>query len=103
MDQVAHPIHLNFDGDGDLLLNFFRRASRPLGDDPGILVGDIGIRLHRQFVEREDAPGQQQYPHRQHHHPVAKREIDEVSNHALLLLGGAGELESAGHHLVVWL
>ena len=57
---MRQTIHLDFDGDGDLLLDFFRGTPGPLRDYLHIVVGNVGVRLHRQIVERDQAPDEQQ-------------------------------------------
>ena len=47
MGEVRQAVHLSFDGDGDLLLDFFGGATGPLGDDLHVVVGDVGIGFHR--------------------------------------------------------
>ena len=46
--------------DGDLLLDLFGGAAGPLRDDLDVVVGDVGIGLDGQVVERDDAPDEQQ-------------------------------------------
>ena len=43
--EMRNAVHLNFDGDGDLLLDFFGGAAGPLGDDLHVVVGDVRDRL----------------------------------------------------------
>jgi len=43
--KVRNSVHLNFDGYGDLLLDFFRRPLWPLGDDLNPSVRHVGISL----------------------------------------------------------
>ena len=49
--HVRHSGHLNFDGNGDLLFHLFRGTPRPLSNHRDIVVGDVGVRLHRQVVK----------------------------------------------------
>ena len=81
MLHVGDAGHLNFDGDGDLLLYFFRRAPRPLCDHLNIVVGNIGIRFDRQVMERDGAPDKQQDGDCQDHEPVVQRKINQTTNH----------------------
>ena len=53
--HVRHSGHLNFDRDGDLLLDFFGGSARPLGDDGHVVVRDVRIGLDRQLWN-ETAP-----------------------------------------------
>ncbi len=59
MGEVRHAVHLNFDGDGDLLLDFFGGAAGPLGDDLDVIVGDVRIGFDGKAVERDGAPDEQ--------------------------------------------
>ncbi len=92
MRQVSQAVHLGFDGNRNLLLDLFGGSSRPLGNHPDIFVGHIGIGFHRKVMERDDAPDQQRHAQRQHQHAVLQREINQVADHARLLLRRAGEL-----------
>jgi hypothetical protein len=56
MREVGDSVQLGLDGNGDLLLDFFGGTAGPLGDDPDVLVGHIGVRLNRQVVKGNDAP-----------------------------------------------
>ena len=42
-DEMRKSVHLNFDGNGDLLLDFFGGTPGPLADDSYIIVGNIRI------------------------------------------------------------
>ena len=79
--QMRDTIHDDFDGDGDLLLHFFRRAAGPLGNDRDVVIGDVGIGLHRQIVEGNGAPDGQQSRHRENHKAVAQGKIYQRTNH----------------------
>ena len=48
---IRDAVHHVFNGDGDLLLHFLRGPARPLRDDPGVIIGDVGIGLDRKMVE----------------------------------------------------
>src|SRR5208283_1031949 len=82
MREVGDSIQLCFDGNRDLLFDFFRRASWPLRDDPYVFVGNVGIRFNRKVVERDDAPDQQPDTYSKHERAVAQGEIDQKPNHA---------------------
>ena len=51
--------HLHFDGNGYLLLDFLGGAAWPLCDDLNIVVGDIGVGFHREILERNGTPSQE--------------------------------------------
>ena len=59
MLEVRESVHLHFDGNGDLLLDFLGGASRPLGDDLYVIVGDVGIGFDGQVVKGNGAPHEQ--------------------------------------------
>ena len=71
------PFIDDFDRNRDLLFHLFGGAARPLRDHLDVIVGDVGIRLHRQIVERNRAPDEQQDGQRRHQKPVVEGEIDE--------------------------
>src|ERR1035441_2866471 len=100
MGKVSDTIQLCLDWNRDLLFHLFRRASRPLRDDPNILVGHIGIGFDGQIVEGDDSPDEQQQPHGQHEHAVAQRKINQEPDHAALFLRRAGKLQRIGHDLI---
>ena len=56
MREVGDAGHLNLDGHGDLALNLFGAAARPLGDDLDVVVGDVGIGFDGQVAKGDDAP-----------------------------------------------
>ena len=54
--EVGDAVHHVFEGDRDLLLHLLGRPAGPLGDDPGVIVGDVGIGLDREMVEGNMPP-----------------------------------------------
>ncbi len=70
MRQVRRSVHLDFHGDGDLLLDLFRRAPRPLRDDLHVVVGNVGVSLDGKVMKGYGAPHQQKHRQRQHHEPI---------------------------------
>ena len=81
MREVRDPVHLRFDRNGDLLLDFFRGASGPLSNDVDVGVGNVRIRFHWQRVERISAPHKQDDAHGQHQKPAAQCKVDDALNH----------------------
>src|SRR5579859_5742965 len=81
MQQVRDSIHLDLDWNGDLLLNFFSRATGPLRDylHPGIR--DIGIGFDGQAMERNDSPYEQNKRNTHHDKAVLQGEVDERVDH----------------------
>jgi len=77
---------LHFDRNGDLLLDLFRGAPRPLRNDAYVVVADIGLGFHRQVVKRDDAPSEQQGPDGQHHKLVVQGKIYEGTDHFLFTI-----------------
>ena len=88
MLQMRNSVHLNFDGNGDLLFDFFRGAPRPLRDNLHVVVGYVRIGFHGKFVERNCAPNEQQSGEPQDYELVVKGVIDERANHWLSIESG---------------
>src|SRR5579859_7053767 len=81
MQQMRNPVHLDLDGNRYLLFNFFRRASGPLRNHLNPGIGDVGISLDRQAVERDHAPNEKQKPDAQHHEAILEGKGDERVDH----------------------
>ena len=54
---------------------------RPLRDDLHPGVGDVGIGLDRQVVERDHSPNKKEKRHAQNNETIVQSEIDERANH----------------------
>ena len=81
MHHVRNPVHRDFEWNRYLLFDLLGRNARPLRDDVDVIVCDIGISFHRKVVERDGAPGQQQYRDGQNDEAVVEREIDYLADH----------------------
>ena len=81
MNDAGNSVHYGFERNRNLLFDLLSRNSRPLSDDLNVIVGDIGVGLDGEIVERDDAPGEQQYGKREDEHAVAESEIDDAANH----------------------
>ena len=81
MRHVGDARHLDLDGDGDLLLDFFGGAAGPLGDDLDVVVGDVGIGFDGQVVEGDGAPGEEDDGRAEDEPAIVQRKIDEATNH----------------------
>src|SRR5580765_7712449 len=81
MLQVWNPVHLNFQGNGDLLFDFFCGASGPLRDYLYPSVGNVGISFDRELLERDDAPQKQKRRHAQHDEAIIERALDQQADH----------------------
>src|ERR1700677_1226698 len=81
MLNVGNSVHLDFDGNRDLLLDLFGSSSRPLRNDLHPGVGDVGIGLDRQVVERNHAPNEKKDCCTEDNEAIVKGEIDERANH----------------------
>ena len=68
-------------GDGNLLLDLFGGAAGPLRDDLHVVVGDVGVSLNRQVVERDDAPSEEHDRETKDEPAIIQRKIDEPTNH----------------------
>ena len=84
MRQMRNAVHLDFDGNGDLLLDFLGGAAGPLRDDLHPDVGDIRIGFDGQRFEGNDAPDEKQHGEAQDHEAVVEGEIDERCGSLLL-------------------
>ena len=56
MNDAGDSVHYSFERNRNLLFHLLSRNSRPLGDDLNVIVGDIGVGLDGEIVERDDAP-----------------------------------------------
>ncbi len=56
MSHVGHSVHHDLQRDGDLLLDLLGGDTRPLRDNLHVVVGYVGVRFHRQGMERVAAP-----------------------------------------------
>ena len=82
--QVSYArdaVHHDFEGNRDLLLDLFGRHSGPLRDDLDVVVGHVGVSLHRKLMEGDGAPAQQHQRRRQYEQPVFQGEIYELADH----------------------
>src|SRR5580693_2603267 len=84
MREVRQPVHLDFDGNGDLLLDLFGGAAGPLGDDLDVVVGDVGIGLDGKVVEGDGAPGEEDDGCAYDEPSIVQGKIDEAANHLLV-------------------
>jgi len=82
MHDVRNAAHNGFEWDGDLLLDLFRRDSRPLRYDLHVIVGYVGIRFDGKLVEGNRAPNNEQQRDGEDEKAILQREIDELTNHA---------------------
>ena len=64
MHHVRDSVHRGFERNRYLLLDLFRRDSRPLGDDLNVVVRHIRIGFDGKPVERNDAPARRAKPQR---------------------------------------
>src|SRR5579885_3867749 len=82
MDNAWDSIHRDFEGNGHLLLDLFRRNARPLRDHLDVVVGHVRVCLDPKGVERNRSPGKQEQPYSQDEKTIVKGEIDCVAEHA---------------------
>ena len=92
MGEVGDAVQLDFKRNGDLLLDFFRGVTRPLGDDLRVGVGDVGVSLDGQGVERDDAPGEKHDRSTEHEQGVCQGEVDGLADHPAILLTSSRRL-----------
>jgi hypothetical protein len=65
----------------DLILNFLRRATGPVGEDDHLIVGEIGDRVDRGRQQRPVAPAAEEQKGSDDQHPIAQRQLDEPVDH----------------------
>ena len=70
MRRCRNAVHRDFQRNRDLLLDLLGGDAGPLGDDLDVVVGHVRIGFHRQAVERNDAPAEQQDGDGQHQQAV---------------------------------
>jgi hypothetical protein len=80
---VRQAVHHDFDRYGDLLLDLFGGAARPLRNDLNVVVGDVRVRFDGKTLERYDAPRKQQDGERHHQQSVIEGEINQAADHTL--------------------
>ena len=81
MSEVGNAGHLDFDRHGDLALDLFGAAARPLGDDLHVVVGHVGIGFDGQVAEATMPQAVSTTTAAEHQPAVLEREIDECANH----------------------
>src|SRR5215469_16414558 len=81
MLKVRDTIHLDFDRDGDLLLDFLGRPPWPLRDYLHPCIGDVWIGFDRQVVKRDHAPNEEKNRHAEDNKAIVQSEIDDRANH----------------------
>ena len=87
MREMGNAGHLNLNRHGDLALDLFSGAARPLGDDLHVVVGYVGVGLDGQRAEADNAPGGEHNHCAEDQPAVLEREIDECANHLLVPRG----------------
>ena len=81
MRHVRDAGHADFERDGDLLLDVFSRAPGPLRDDGDIVVGDVGVSLDGEVVERDSTPHEEQDGQHEDDEPAFECEIYNLRDH----------------------
>src|ERR1700678_3226151 len=81
MLKMRHAVHLDFDGNGNLLLHFFCGTAGPLGNYLHPCVGDVGIGFDGQRLECDCPPYKKQNHEAQDDETVVERKINELANH----------------------
>ena len=78
MRQAAE---LDFERDGDLLLDFFGRVAREQRDDGDLHVGDVGEGLDGQRAERRNPGADEQHQQQNQKEWLMNRERDDLPDH----------------------
>src|SRR5262249_36754937 len=81
MLQMRDSVHLNFNRNGNLLLDFLGCAARPLGDDLHPNVGNVRVSFDRQRLECHHAPEKEQHCHAQDDEPIIEGLINQKADH----------------------
>src|SRR5690348_18055593 len=81
MRQMRRTVHLNFNGNRDLLFDLFRGVAGPLSDDLNVIVRHIRVGFDRQVMKGDRSPGQEEHGDNHHDEAVVERVIDECANH----------------------
>src|ERR1700729_268211 len=81
MCHVRYAGHLDLDRRGDLLLDFFGRAARPLRDYLDVVVGNVWIGFDGKIMEGHDSPAEEHHGKAEDEPAVVQRKIDETANH----------------------
>ncbi len=75
--------HREFDGDGDLLLDLFRRAAWIAGQNLDHLAGDVGVGVDLFVLIRIDAEDDDRHGRGEHNPRMMQRQFDEPLDHNL--------------------
>jgi len=81
MGHVGDAGDRDFERDGDLLLDLFGGAARPLRDDVDVVVGDVGVGLDGEVMKGDGSPAEQQHGGDQDDEAVVERPVDELCDH----------------------
>src|SRR5579871_6371724 len=82
MDHLRYAVHRDFERNRDLLLDLFRRDSRPLGDYLYIVISDVGIGLDREALKGNDSAGEKDQGEGQYQQAIVESEVNDTSNHS---------------------
>ena len=81
-DRIRNPREGGLHGDGDLLLDFFRRPSWKQRDHRDLSVGDVRKRLDRDGAKRIQPDRHEQGQHQRDRKRRTQREIDDALDHS---------------------
>ena len=94
--HTGQPAQLVDQRIGQLILDLARTATHPVGEDDHLVLAEIGNRIDRRVVEREDARHGQQRRRDEHQKPVADGRLDNVFDHGVGSARGASTGVCAG-------
>src|SRR5215471_18580624 len=103
MRHVRDAIQGNLEWNRNLLFDLFRGDSRPLGDHLDVIIRDVWIGLNWKRVKGDDARREKQQCKCHDKQAMSQGEIDNSTNHLLLLLDRVLEDQRVGNHLIAWL
>ena len=81
MGNSWNAVHHGLKRDGYLLLDLLGGNAGPLRNDINVIVRNVGISLHRQPMEGDDAPGEEQNADCKDKKAVLKRKVDQPAYH----------------------
>ena len=83
MLKMRDAVHLDLNGNRDLLLDLLRCSPRPLRNDLHPGIRDIWISFDRQAVKGDHSPNKEENRHAQDNEAAIQSEIDDGANHVI--------------------
>ena len=80
--HARQPLQAYGQGIGDLVLDLLRRASRPVGEDDDLVVGQVRNRVDRRREQGPVAPAPEEQEAGDDEQAIPQRQLDEPVDHA---------------------